>query len=709
MQAALDCLVQSGRRGSTPQRATVRRQDPLFAVCRLVGEAVGIAVKPGLAAGSAGVDAPLQAIARASHVHTRRITLHGTWWTSASGPCIAYRADDGYPVALLPKGSGYELCDPLDGTVTAVTADVAASLAAFADTFYPRFDDQPLTAGRLVRFGLRGGGGDVLRILALSGVVALLSLLTPIITGVLFDLVIPGGHRSLLLQLGAWLAVVALAGSLCQLVRDVAVLRLSGWIQASMEPAIVDRLLDLPVTFYQQYLAGDLAGRVLAIGTVREALSGPLLSALLSVVFGAFSLALMFVYAPHLAVVATGLLVVIAVVVVVTSRQQLRHHRLLGERSGRLAGTVLQLINGVGKLRIAGAETRAFSVWAEQFAGQRRVAYQARAAANVLASFLAAYPLVASMVVFGIVALASLPAPSVGAFLAFNAAFGQLVGAVISLAQASTAICQVAPAYERARPILRACPEVDALRTDPGELRGAIDVKRVSFRYSANGPLILDDVSLECRPGEFVALVGPSGSGKSTLLRLLLGFETPNAGAIQYDGRDLAGLDTRAVRRQIGAVLQDGRLLAGDVFSNIVGASTLTHADAWEAARLAGLDVDIRQLPMGMHTVISDGSSTLSGGQRQRLLIARALAHQPRIVFFDEATSALDNRTQEIVAGSLKRLSATRLVIAHRLSTVINADRIYVLEGGRVVESGTYGELMARRGVFAKLAGRQIL
>jgi ATP-binding cassette subfamily C protein len=434
-----------------------------------------------------------------------------------------------------------------------------------------------------------------------------------------------------------------------------------------------------------------------------------LLSAFLSVVFGAFSLALMFVYEPHLAVVATGLLVVLAAVVVISSRQQLRHQRRLGERSGRLAGTVLHLITGVAKLRVAGAETRAFAVWAERFAGQRQVAYRARAAANILVSFLAVYPLVASMVVFGIVALAGLPGPSVGAFLAFNAAFSQLVGAVISLAQASTAICQVAPAYERARPILRACPEVDALRADPGELRGAIDVKRISFRYSASGPLILDDVSLQCRPGELVALVGASGSGKSTLLRLLLGFETPHVGTIQYDERDLAGLDTRAVRRQIGTVLQDGRMLAGDVFSNIVGASTLTHADAWEAARLAGLDVDIRQLPMGMHTLISEGSGALSGGQRQRLLIARAIAHQPRIVFFDEATSSLDNRTQEIVARSLEQLSATRLVIAHRLSTVINADRIYVLEGGRVVESGSYGELMAHRGVFAALAGRQLL
>jgi ATP-binding cassette subfamily C protein len=271
-----------------------------------------------------------------------------------------------------------------------------------------------------------------------------------------------------------------------------------------------------------------------------------------------------------------------------------------------------------------------------------------------------------------------------------------------------TSLLVIVPTYERLRPILQAAPEVEAGQAEPGELGGAIDVDRVSFRYHADGPLVLDDVSLHFRPGEFVALVGPSGSGKSTLLRLLLGFEAPVAGAILYDGRDLATLDVRAVRRQIGTVLQSGRLMTGDIFSNIVGASTLTVDDAWEAARMAGLDADIRAMPMGMHSVIGEGLSTLSGGQRQRLLIARAIVSRPRIIFFDEATSALDNRTQEIVSRSLESLAATRVVIAHRLSTVVNADRIYVLQNGRVVESGTYRELMQRRGVFADLARRQI-
>jgi ATP-binding cassette subfamily C protein len=295
-----------------------------------------------------------------------------------------------------------------------------------------------------------------------------------------------------------------------------------------------------------------------------------------------------------------------------------------------------------------------------------------------------------------------------GNFMAFNTAFVQFTAAAVGLTQAFTMIYQAIPAYERAGPILATLSEADPSKTDPGELSGTIDIDHVSFRYHPDGPLILDDVSLQCRPGEFIALVGESGSGKSTLLRLLLGFDVAESGAILYDGRDLATLDIRAVRRQIGSVLQNGRLMAGDVFTNIVGSTTSTQDEAWEAARMAGLDEDLKQMPMGMNTYIAEGGGTLSGGQRQRLMVARALVTKPRIIYFDEATSALDNRTQEIVSQSLERLAATRVVIAHRLSTIVNADRIYVMQHGRVVESGNYRELMQRRGLFARLARRQI-
>ena len=266
---------------------------------------------------------------------------------------------------------------------------------------------------------------------------------------------------------------------------------------------------------------------------------------------------------------------------------------------------------------------------------------------------------------------------------------------------------QVVPLYERARPILEAPPEVDPAKAAPGDLSGEVELSHVSFRYQPDGPLILDDVSLHVKAGEFVAFVGPSGAGKSTIIRLLLGFESPASGSIYYDHEDLSGLDRQALRRQIGVVLQDGKLTPGDVFSNIVGSSPLTQDDAWEAARLAGLEEDIHDMPMGMQTVIGEGAATLSGGQRQRLMLARAVASRPRILLLDEATSALDNRTQADVSRGLERLKATRIVVAHRLSTVRNADCIYVIDGGRIVQSGRYEELVGQKGLFADLAKRQ--
>jgi ATP-binding cassette subfamily C protein len=295
-----------------------------------------------------------------------------------------------------------------------------------------------------------------------------------------------------------------------------------------------------------------------------------------------------------------------------------------------------------------------------------------------------------------------------GEFIAFNAAFGGFFGALIGLAATALGLLNLVPVYERAKPILQTLPESGEGRRHPGELQGGIEVMKLGFRYG-DGPEILKDVSFSIRPGGYIALVGPSGSGKSTLFRLLLGFEKPSSGSIYYDTQDLVDLDVDALRRQLGVVLQSGQLISGDIFTNIVGTSQLTLDDAWNAARMVGLDQDIEQMPMGMHTVISEGASTLSGGQRQRILIARAIVHRPRIIYFDEATSALDNRTQAIVTESLGRLKATRIVIAHRLSTVINADRILVLQDGRIVQNGNYEKLLHEPGPFAELAKRQML
>jgi ATP-binding cassette subfamily C protein len=420
----------------------------------------------------------------------------------------------------------------------------------------------------------------------------------------------------------------------------------------------------------------------------------------------------MFYYSWTLAAVATMTIAVAAGVTFFGGWIQLQVERPLNELRGKLSGRVLQLINGVARFRVSATESRAFATWAADFSEQRRLTNRARIIANRIAVFNAAFPVLACAAIFFFAAQPMLTTGhtlGTGSFMAFQAAFLQTLMCVIELSACTLAVMSVVPLYERARPILTALPEEAAAQNQVPELDGRLELSHVSFRYKPDRPLILDDISLSVRAGEFVAFVGPSGCGKSTLFRLLLGFERPESGSISYDGLELSTLDAAAVRRQAGVVLQNSTLFSGDIFTNIVGSMLLTLDDAWEAARMSGLDTDIEAMPMGMHTMVGEGGAGLSGGQRQRLMIARALVHRPRILLLDEATSALDNQTQAIVSQALDRLRATRLVIAHRLSTVMRADRIVVLEKGRIVQQGRYEELLGVPGMFQELAKRQLM
>jgi NHLM bacteriocin system ABC transporter ATP-binding protein len=685
--------------------------DPLLAACRRVGQAMDVVIQapPGVQKSRDGQDA-LRRIARASRIRLRRVALRGRWWRADNGPMLAYREEGRRPVALLPTAPRrYELIDPVAHTCTPVTAEVAVSLAPLAYVFYRPFPMRALGAPDLLKFGLRGSRNDVLTVVLVGVAIGVLGMITPLAIGVLFDQVIPGAARSQLLQLGLALLVSAIVSAMFRLTQNVAVLRLEGKVDISLQTGVWDRLLRLPASFFRDYSAGDLAERAMGIDIIRRTLPEATISSILASVFSAFNFVLLFYFDAGLAWVAVGLVLLLVAVIVIAGHFQVRHQRALTALQGRISGMVLQFISGVAKLRVAGAEDRAFALWAKAFSAQKRIAFKAQSVANGLSVFQSAYPILTSIAVFAMVAFASEGQHlSTGSFLAFSAAFTQFLTASLTVSSVLVSVLNVVPVYERVRPILQALPEVGPAKSDPGELTGEIEVSHVVFRYRENEPLVLKDISLHVEPGEFVALVGPSGCGKSTLIRLLLCFETPLLGAIYYDGQDLAGLDVEAVRRQLGVVLQNGHLISGDIFTNIVGSSPLTVDDAWEAARMVGLDEDIEEMPMGLHTVISEGGGTLSGGQRQRLLIARAIVNKPRILFFDEATSALDNRTQAFVSESLERLHVTRVVVAHRLSTIVNADRILVLDDGKIVQRGTYDELMKEGGLFAELAKRQL-
>jgi ATP-binding cassette subfamily C protein len=638
--------------------------EPLLDVCRQVAKPLGLSiVKPVPRGGLEEGHHSLEAIVRASRLRTRQVALQGRWWTQDNGPMVAFRGEDKRPVALLLKSARrYLLYDPAaSARLVPVTAAVAAELEPFAYVLYRTLPPKALKGMDLLRFAAAGRGGDIAVVLLAGLAAGFLGLLTPVATGIIFDTIIPGAQLNQLLMLSIALLISAVSVAIFNFTRSIAILRLEGRLDQHVQGAIWDRLLELPVPFFRQFSAGDLADRAMGINRMRRTLSGTTINGLISGMFSLFSLALLFWYSAELAKVAVLLTLFALLFMFITSMVQLRYQKQLAGIGGKLSGLVLENITGIAKFRVSGSEGRVFARWAGMFTDQRRITRKSCVVQNIVETFTAVYPILTTIVIFSMIVFLAEKSPlSTGGFLAFNAAFGQFLQAVLGVFMNLISAAGVLPLYQRCKPILETLPETDEAKADPGRLTGEFEVSRLCFRYTPEGPLILNDVSLQVRPGEFVALVGSSGSGKSTLFRLLLGFEHYEAGGIYYDGQDLTGLDVRELRRQLGVVLQNGQLLGGDIFTNIVGSSRLTLDDAWEAARLAGMEEDIKNMPMGMHTMISHGGGGLSGGQRQRLLIARALASKPRILFFDEATSALDNRTQAMVNRSLEGLRTSR-------------------------------------------------
>ncbi|MGB7480615.1 MAG: NHLP bacteriocin export ABC transporter permease/ATPase subunit, partial [Burkholderiaceae bacterium] len=565
----------------------------------------------------------------------------------------------------------------------------------------------------LARFALRRTWRDLVTLLLSAVAGGVLGMAVPLAAAYLIDSVIPDHDHSQLPQLAALLAILGVAAFVMSYVGGIAFSRFESRAGPALQAAIIDRLLRLPAGFFRAYSAGDLALRASAATHVQQLVAGSAASAVTGGVFALFSFGLLLYYDWKMGLWALLVTVLYAGATLLLALLRLTRERPLARLGGELQSMLLQFVGGIAKIRLSASEDRAFARWAVRFAAAERLRVAANGFGSLQAALNALFGLAALFFFFLVLgnfgAGVADDALAVGAFAAFLAAFHSFHGGVAQMTHTLTRLMAVQPLLERAMPILRTAPEVREDKDDPGPLSGALEITHLSFGYERGGPLVLDDVSISSRPGEFIALVGASGSGKSTLLRLLLGFETPDSGGILFDGKDLRDLDLSAVRRQMGVVLQDGKPLPGSLFDNIAGISGGSMDDAWDAARRVGLAADIERMPMGMHTMIAEGGGTLSTGQLQRLMIARAIVGRPRILILDEATSALDNRTQATVTESLERLSITRVVVAHRLSTVANAHRIFVLDRGRVVESGGFDELMRAGGHFARLAAAQIV
>jgi NHLM bacteriocin system ABC transporter ATP-binding protein len=695
--------------------------DPLLLVVGAVGRFLGMEIRPPAISDRAAVTPdPLAAIVRASRLRKRRVLLRGEWWQQDNGALVAYTKDDQQPIALLPtKNHGYEVFNPNLPRLQPVNENLAATISPVAYMFYRSLPARAMRAIDILKFGLQGRQRDLIAIAFTGIAVAILGLVIPHATLIIMDSAIPDSDRGLLLQIGLGLLVTAVGTALFQLAQGFSLLRLETTTDHATQSGVWDRLLNLPVSFFRQYTTGDLQSRVSSVSAIRRQLSGRNLLNLVTSVFTIFYLAQLFYYSYELALLAVGVAIVTLVVTTAAGVLLLAKVRPLLEIKGEIFGQTVQLINGIAKLHIAGAEERAFAAWSKNFTQQVKLELSTQAIEDFVVLFNTVMPVATSGLLFWF-AIRMLDRPqapgaeaitfSLGTFLAFNAAFGSFTQGTTLLSNTVTEVLQVIPQWQRTQPILQSVPEIDLTKADPGRLTGRISIDHVTFRYQLDAPLILENINIQAAPGEFIALVGASGSGKSTILRLLLGFETAQTGGVFYDGQDLAGLDVDAVRRQFGVVLQNGQLTAASIFENITGSGLTTLDEAWAAARMAGLAEDIENMPMQMHTMVSEGGGNISGGQRQRLLIARALVHKPRILLFDEATSALDNTTQAIVSKSLEQLQVTRVVIAHRLSTIQNADQIYVLQDGKIIQQGNFATLANDSdNLFARLMSRQMV
>lgn len=654
------------------------------------------------------VDDILEYLLRPSGVMRRKVELTDDWYKNGIGALLG-QTTGGDVIALIPDGlSGYRFTDYQSGKTIKVTEKNKAQILPEAMCFYKPLPLKSIGIKELIQYILGTLSKFDFLLVALATLsVSLLGMFMPTINNLLFSQVIPSGNVSLVLPLACMLIGITVSSALANMVKSLLTSRIRTKMNTAVSAAAFGRLMSLPVSFFKQYSSGELGMRLNNITGLCGMLVETFLTTGLTSAFSLVYIGQIFNYAPSLAIPAIVLMVLTLVFSFASVYSQLVLLRRSMNTSAKLSGMVFGLFSGVQKIKLSGAERRAFSQWARIYRDYASASYAHPIGVHLIAMLPSIVAMIGS-IVFYYSAVSSQIAPA--DYMAFNTAYGMLSSAIGALSSIAFSVARIKPTLEMVDPILKTAPEVSENKRVVEKISGAIELNNVSFRYSPDTPQIIDNLSLKIRAGQYVAIVGKTGCGKSTLMRLMLGFETPQKGAIYYDGKDLATLDLKSLRRKIGVVMQNGKLFQGDLYSNIaVSAPGLSLEDAMKAAEAAGMAEDIQNMPMGLHTIVSEGGGGISGGQRQRLMIARAIAPKPKLLMFDEATSALDNLTQKQVSQSLDSLKCTRIVIAHRLSTIRQCDRIIVLDKGRIVEDGTYEQLISQNGFFAELVERQRL
>lgn len=640
---------------------------------------------------------------RQSGLITRRITLDGAWWKEASVPLLL-TDEEGKQYTAIPSGGG-RYCVWRDGKEQRLNSKNTTDFQSTAYCFYKPFPSDQKGMKMVWRFLWESiSVWDIFVIFGISLMVELCGLILPYINSVVYNTVIPSGTSRQIPGIVVLVISTVFFSALISLYKEISVARIGEKMKTAGQSAVWWRLLQLPASFFKRYDSGELYQRADAIEDICKTIGGRMIPSALTAVLSLIYLFQVSFFAERLLLPSVVIICVQMINIALTGILQIRLREKENKVHTQVTSISFQLIKGIQKIKTAGAQIPAFGRWAKVWENMPVMGHPWITISPIIGK---AITLVGSIALYCIAWNSEISASN---YIAFQTAFSSFVVSVMMLADFGFQFGSLKPAVNMLRPLMEESPELYENREYVEQLNGQIELNQVRFRYIPDMPYVLDGLNLQIKAGEYLGIVGESGCGKSTLMRILLGFETPETGSVYFDGRDLGQLDLPSLRRRIGVVLQDGKLFAGDIFDNIaICAPWLTMEEAWEAAERAGFAEDIRQMPMGMFTMISEEGGGISGGQRQRLLIARALASDPGVLLFDEATSALDNETQSKVVDTLKNMNCTRVVIAHRLSTIRDCDRIIYLEHGRVVEQGDFEGLMEKNGKFAKMAQRQLL
>ncbi len=658
-------------------------------------------------------------IARISYFSYRKIVLSPGWEKNDSGAFVVF-TESGKPLACLPhkiKLSGansYYLYDTELKTAVPLTEKIAAGISPEAYMIYRPLPHEKLTKKDIFRFSKESiSKYDLVSFIIWVVITAVIGLITPQINKNLFDKYIPQGDIGFLFEILTLLAVFMIANTMISVVKNLCNFRITSKITYDMSNAVFDRVFNMPESFFRQYESADLTKRVMSINGIISTVVNVIITGGISFIFMTVFFVRMLSFSPDMSLIGLLMIVIYAVIYYFINKISIRYSEESAKLDGEISSKLFQFLNGISKIRIAGVEDRALYEYIKPYIKLREKNASTGRIALINGAIASAAGTVFTVVFYFMVVKTNEKmnpiAIQVGDFMAFMTLFGTFEAYALDAVKSFVSLRAIKPLFKRFEPIMAEEPEYDEGCELPGDISGAVEINNVSFAYSKEEPNVLNNITLNIRPGEYLGIVGTSGSGKSTLMKLLLGFEKPTAGKIYYDNKDIEKIDKRELRKKMGVVLQNGKLISGSIFDNITITSPGASADdVNRVVEAVGLKNDIDKMPMGLYTMLNEDSSTISGGQQQRILIARAIISSPRILLFDEATSALDNITQSMVSGTLDKMNATKIVIAHRLSTIINCNRIIVMDKGSIAEEGTYDELMKKEGIFYQLASRQI-